>query len=99
MAMATTVLRCFFIAISIAWALGVLLFARAARRRACIMGCMQFLQRIARMLTTLLSSRRFGVGVLAFFVFEALWVTFSALYPMAFDEDFHFGLIKLYSHH
>ncbi len=46
-----------------------------------------------------LRSRRFAVAVLAFFVFEGLWIACSAVYPMAFDEDFHFGLIKFYSHH
>jgi hypothetical protein len=44
-------------------------------------------------------SRTFTYIVFGFFIFEALWFVFSALYPMAFDEDFHFGLIKLYSHH
>lgn len=34
-----------------------------------------------------------------FFVFESLWIAFSANYPQAFDEQFHFGLIKFYSHH
>jgi hypothetical protein len=33
------------------------------------------------------------------FVLQAVWLACSALYPMAFDEDFHFGLIKLYAHH
>jgi hypothetical protein len=28
-----------------------------------------------------------------------VWIAFSALYPQAFDENFHFGLIKVYSHY
>lgn len=35
--------------------------------------------------------------VLGFFVFEALWFVFSAQYPMAFDENYHFGLIQLHA--
>lgn len=34
-----------------------------------------------------------------FFLVECLWIAFSANYPQAFDEQFHFGLIKFYSHH
>ncbi len=37
--------------------------------------------------------------ILVFFVFESAWIAFSAVYPQAFDEDFHFGLIKVYSHY
>ena len=44
-----------------------------------------------------LASRRFYWIVVAFFVFEALWIAFSAVYPMAFDEDFHLGVIRIYS--
>ena len=51
------------------------------------------LQKIA----VVLGSRRFYWLVIGFFVFEALWVALSANYPMAFDEDFHFGVIKIYS--
>jgi hypothetical protein len=47
----------------------------------------------------LLGSRRFFLFILAFFVFEASWIAWSALYPQAFDESFHFGLIKVYSHY
>jgi hypothetical protein len=35
--------------------------------------------------------------VVGLFVFEALWFVFSARYPMAFDENYHFGLIKLHA--
>ncbi|HUC89749.1 MAG TPA: hypothetical protein VMR45_03020 [Patescibacteria group bacterium] len=47
----------------------------------------------------LLGSRPFFYGVLALFAFESLWIALSAVYPMAFDEDFHLGIIKIYSHH
>jgi hypothetical protein len=35
----------------------------------------------------------------AFFVLESVWIACSARYPMAFDEDFHLGVITIYSHH
>ncbi|HEY1835515.1 MAG TPA: hypothetical protein VGG13_01710 [Candidatus Saccharimonadales bacterium] len=46
-----------------------------------------------------LNSRRFSKAILAFFVIEAAWIALSAAYPQAFDENFHFGLIKVYSHY
>jgi len=33
------------------------------------------------------------------FGFQALWVALTLRYPGAFDENFHLGLIKIYSHH
>lgn len=46
-----------------------------------------------------LNSQRFFWAVILFFVFEATWIALSAKYPMAFDENFHFGLIKTYTHY
>jgi hypothetical protein len=34
---------------------------------------------------------------LGLFLLEALWFACSAAYPMAFDENYHFGLIKLHA--
>jgi hypothetical protein len=50
-------------------------------------------------ISNLLRSRRFFLFVMVFFLFEAVWIALSAAYPQAFDEDFHFGLIKIYSHY
>jgi hypothetical protein len=50
-------------------------------------------------LRRLLASRGFYVFILIFFIFEAGWIALSAAYPQAFDENFHFGLIKIYSHY
>lgn len=47
----------------------------------------------------IVSSRYFFVGIIAFFVFQALWIALSGKYPMAFDEDFHLGIIRLYADH
>ncbi len=49
--------------------------------------------------TAFFGSRRFFYGVIAFFLLETLWIACSAVYPMAFDENFHFGIIQIYSRH
>jgi hypothetical protein len=48
---------------------------------------------------TALSSRAFFRVVLALLVLQAVWIALSGLYPMAFDEEFHLGLIRVYAHH
>ncbi|HEU4913932.1 MAG TPA: hypothetical protein VFT16_00795 [Candidatus Saccharimonadales bacterium] len=50
-------------------------------------------------LTRFLASKTFFYIIIGFFVFEALWFVFSAMYPMAFDENYHFGLVQLYAQH
>ena len=45
------------------------------------------------------ASRRFFTAVVVVFIVQAVWIAISSNYPMAFDEDFHMGLIKLYSEH
>lgn len=50
-------------------------------------------------ISKILRSKRFFWVIIGFFVFESVWIAFSAVYPQAFDEDFHFGLIKVYSHY
>lgn len=48
---------------------------------------------------TILGSRWSFFSLMVVFVLQALWIAFSAVYPQAFDEDFHFGIIKTYAHH
>lgn len=48
-------------------------------------------------LSVFLGSRLFFYLVLGVFVLQALWFVFSAAYPMAFDEDFHLGVVRLYA--
>ena len=43
-------------------------------------------------------SNKFYRLILAVFILESLWIAVSAAYPQAFDENFHFGLIQVYSH-
>lgn len=50
-------------------------------------------------LSSLFASRAFFIATLVFFSIQALWIAVTALYPMAFDEDFHFGIIQIYATH
>ena len=43
------------------------------------------------------ASNTFFFVILGLFGVTSLWVALTSLYPMAFDEDFHFGLIKIYA--
>ncbi len=36
---------------------------------------------------------------MALLALQAAWIALSGRYPMAFDEDFHVGIIRLYAHH
>lgn len=47
----------------------------------------------------LIGSKGFFIGTLICFGLGAVWIALASRYPMAADEDFHFGLIKLYAHH
>ncbi len=46
----------------------------------------------------LIASSRFFWGIVALLILQAAWLALSGRYPMAFDEDFHFGIIRIYSH-
>jgi hypothetical protein len=54
-------------------------------------------KRFAAWLYACIVSDKFFYGMLTFFVVSSVWIAVSSLYPMAFDEEFHFGLIKLYA--
>lgn len=45
----------------------------------------------------LIGSDRFFYAVLSVFALGAAWIAVASLYPMAFDEEFHYGLIKIYA--
>ncbi|HEY5442555.1 MAG TPA: hypothetical protein VIJ68_03385, partial [Candidatus Saccharimonadales bacterium] len=51
-----------------------------------------------RFITMLGSNACFRV-ILGLLVLQAAWIALSGRYPMAFDEDFHLGIIRLYAHH
>jgi len=51
----------------------------------------------SRRVAAWLGSRLAWRIILGLFLLEALWLVFSARYPMAFDENYHFGLIQLHA--
>ena len=55
--------------------------------------------KVLRGFTDYLNSSKFYRLVIIFFIIEAAWIAVSAAYPQAFDENFHFGLIRVYSHY
>ncbi|HYH74694.1 MAG TPA: hypothetical protein VD735_01915 [Candidatus Saccharimonadales bacterium] len=55
------------------------------------------MKHVAHKLTAFLASRGFFYGILGFFVLNALWFVFTVLFPLAFDEDFHLGVIRIYA--
>lgn len=58
---------------------------------------MRVMKRTARAgaaITRLLTSNRFFYFTIGFFVLQAVWLACTALYPMAYDESYHFGLIQ-----
>ena len=59
----------------------------------------KYMGKITKKLHSLLGSNRLFWFILGVFIFEAGWIALSAVYPQAFDENFHFGLIKTYSHY
>ncbi len=42
-------------------------------------------------------SKPFFWVIVGLLIFQAAWVALTARYPMAFDENFHFGIIQLYA--
>ncbi len=55
--------------------------------------------RTIKIVRKVLSSNKFFIFVLVLFVMESALIALTAAYPQAFDENFHFGLIKIYSHY
>jgi hypothetical protein len=46
-----------------------------------------------------LRSPKFFYVIVGLLVIQAVWIALSGRYPMAFDEDFHIGVIRLYATH
>mgnify|MGYP003147706481 CR=1 FL=1 len=44
-----------------------------------------------------LGSNTFLYVIIGLFVVQALWFAFSLAYPLAYDESYHFGIIKAYT--
>lgn len=54
---------------------------------------------IATAVAAFVGSRRFFVFIFAVFALQALWVAWSGLYSMAYDEFFHLAAIQEYAKH
>lgn len=54
---------------------------------------------ILRRIVNFAGSSKFFWAVVVLLVVQAAWIALSGRYPMAFDEDFHLGLIKIYADH
>lgn len=48
-------------------------------------------------LSRLLASKNFFIFIVILLIIQAVWFALTARYPMAFDEDFHFGIIKFHA--
>jgi hypothetical protein len=55
------------------------------------------LRRLSARVVMWLGSRYAWYAVLGLFLLEAIWFVLSAQYPMAFDENYHLGLIRLHA--
>jgi len=51
----------------------------------------------SRLIISMASSRYFWYATLGLFITGSLWIALSGRYPMAFDENYHLGLIQLYA--
>ena len=56
------------------------------------------MQKLYPRLVAALRSKIFFMITLLVFVFSSGWLAFSAIYPMAFDENYHLNLIKMHAH-
>lgn len=54
---------------------------------------------IAAAIIRALSSQYFFAAIVVLLVVQAVWIALTGLYPMAFDENFHLGVIRLYAEH
>lgn len=48
-------------------------------------------------LTTIIANRYFFIAVAVLFGLQMVWIALSAIYPMLFDEEYHLGIIEIYS--
>lgn len=56
-------------------------------------------QSLSSKIFRVIGSKPFFWLVVGLLVVQAGWIALSGRYPMAFDEDFHLGLIRLYANH
>ncbi len=49
------------------------------------------------LLQKIFGSNWFFTFIIAFFLFQTIWIALSGIYPMIFDEEYHLGIIDIYS--
>ncbi len=49
------------------------------------------------LLARILGSNWFFAAIIGFFLLQTIWIALSAIYPMLFDEEYHLGIIDIYS--
>lgn len=49
------------------------------------------------LLATIFGSNWFFGFIIGFFILQTVWIALSAIYPMLFDEEYHMGIIEIYS--
>ncbi len=54
--------------------------------------------RFASQTRKIINSNRFFYATVLLFIVETTWIALTAVYPQAFDEQFHLGIIKIYAH-
>ena len=55
------------------------------------------MRKFINFITRVANSRKFFYFLIFVFVIEASWFAICCRYPMAFDENYHFGLIKIFA--
>jgi hypothetical protein len=56
------------------------------------------IKKISKTIYQIFKSNKFFYVVVGILVIQAAWFALTAQYPMAFDENYHFGLIQIFSH-
>lgn len=59
----------------------------------------QFCKTLGRKTTKFAASRLFFRIVVGLFIVQAAWLSISSIYPGAFDEDTHLGIIRFFAEH
>ncbi len=60
---------------------------------------MKYIDIFLRRAMRILASPTFFRYIVGLLIFQAAWIALSSHYPMAFDEDFHLGIIRIYAQH
>jgi hypothetical protein len=57
-----------------------------------------FVEKIVSRCLSFIRSDGFFWVIVGVLIFQAAWLALTARFPMAFDENFHFGIIQLFAH-